>query len=141
LQIRELDLKELENIYDVVKQLRVELSYKEFEDLVYDMRHIEYKMIGIIDKDELCCYAGVAVQTNFYYKRHLYVYDFITDTKHRENGYGTMMLEYLSDYAKMAMCENMVLSSSFQKEYAHQFYEKQGFIKKSFTFVKGLTIS
>ena len=141
MQIRELDLKELENIYDVVKQLRVELSYKEFEDLVYDMRHIEYKMIGIIDKDELCCYAGVAVQTNFYHKRHLYVYDFITDVKHRENGYGAMMLEYLSDYAKMAMCENMVLSSSFKKEDAHRFYEKQGFAKKSFIFVKGLTAS
>ena len=135
MQIRELDLKELDTIYDVVSQLR-DLSYKEFEDLIYDMRHMEYKMIGIMDKEELITYAGVAVQTNLYHKRHLYVFDLVTDKKQRAKGYGKMMLEYLVDYAKMGMCENIVLSSGFDREDAHEFYEKNGFVKKSFVFLK-----
>lgn len=138
MQIRELDLKELQSIYDVLSQLRIDLSYKEFEDLIYDMRHMEYKMIGIMQDDELITYAGVAVQTNLYHKRHLYVFDLVTDEKYRAKGYGKMMLEYLKDYAKMGMCENIVLSSGFQRESAHKFYEKNGFTKKSFTFVKTL---
>ncbi len=138
MQIRELDLKELQSVYDVLSQLRIDLSYKEFEDLIYDMRHMEYKMIGIMDGEELIAYAGVAVQTNFYHKRHLYVFDLVTDEKHREKGYGKMMLDYLVDYAKMGMCENIVLSSGFAKEDAHKFYEKNGFDKKSFVFLKTL---
>ncbi len=138
MQIRELDLKELDTIYDVLSQLRVDLSYKEFEDLIYDMRHMDYKMIGIMQKDDLITYAGVAIQTNLYHKRHLYIFDLVTDEKYRAKGYGNMMLDYLKDYAKMGMCENIVLSSGFAREKAHRFYEKNAFEKKSFTFVKTL---
>ena len=138
MQIRELTLKELYSVYDVLFQLRMNLSYDEFENLVYEMRDINYKMIGIVEDDVLITYAGVAVGTNFYHKRHLFIYDFVTDEKYRAKGYGQMMLDYLKDYAKMAMCENLVLSSSFQKEDAHKFYEKSGFVKRSFVFVKGV---
>ena len=138
MQIRELDLKELYTVYDVLSQLRVDLSYKEFEDLIYDMRHMDYKMIGIMDGEELITYSGVTVQTNLYHKRHLYVFDLVTDEKYRDKGYGKMMLDYLVDYAKMGMCENIVLSSGFAREDAHKFYEKNGFDKKSFLFLKAL---
>ncbi|OIP54143.1 MAG: GNAT family N-acetyltransferase [Helicobacteraceae bacterium CG2_30_36_10] len=136
MQIRELDLKELYTAYEVLSQLRTELSYQEFEDLIYEMRHMEYKMFGIMDAEELITFAGVAVQTNFYHKRHLYIFDLVTDEKYRGKKYGSMMLEYLNDYAKICMCKNIVLSSSFSRELAHMFYEKKGFTKKSYIFVK-----
>ena len=136
MQIRELDLKELDVVYHIVSELRDELSYKEFEDLIYDMRHMDYKMIGIMEKDELVTYAGVGVQTNLYHKRHLYVFDFVTMEQKRGQGYGKMMLDYLTDYAKMNMCENLVFSSGFTRENAHKFYEINGFEKKSFLFFK-----
>ena len=136
MQIREMSLKELDTIYEVLVQLRVELSFKEFDDLVYDMREMNYKMIGLFERDKLITYAGVAVQTNFYHKRHLYVFDLVTDEEYRSKNYGYEMLDYLEVYAKTAMCENIVLSSGLQRESAHKFYEKNGFSKKSFLFVK-----
>lgn len=136
MQIRELNLQELESAYELVSQLHRELSYKEFEDLIYDMRHMEYKMFGIMEGEELITFAGVAVQTNLYDKRHLYIFDLVTDKKFRGQNYGSMMLEYLNDYAKTNMCKNIVLSSSFSQEDAHSFYEKSGFIKRSSLFVK-----
>ncbi len=138
MQIRELDLKELLSAYEVVSQLRDSLSYNEFEDLIYEMRSIEYKMFGIMDGEKLIAYAGAAIQTNLYHKRHLFVFDLVTDEKHRGKGYGEMMLEYLGDFAKMGMCQNIVLSSGFQREDAHRFYEKNGFTKKSFVFLKSV---
>jgi hypothetical protein len=108
MQIRELDLKELETVYEVLSQLRPELSYKEFEDLIYDMRHMEYKMIGVMEGEELISYAGVAIQTTFANKRHLKVFDFITSNKFDANKYDLIMKEYLNDYAKMGMCESVV---------------------------------
>lgn len=138
MQIRELTLKELYPAYEVLKQLRTELSYDAFEDLVYEMRHMEYKMFGILEDEELVCYAGVAVQTNLYHKRHLYVFDLVSDAQKRSKGYGAMMLGFLHDYAKMCACENIVLSSSFVREDAHRFYENNGFAKVSYVFLKEL---
>jgi len=139
MQIREMSLKELDTVYEVLSQLRTNLSFKEFDDLIYDMQHINYKMFGIMEKDKLITFAGVAVQTNFYHKRHLYIFDLVTDEKCRSKNYGKMMLDFLQDYAKTAMCENIVLSSSFSKEDAHKFYEKIGFCKKSFVFLKSIS--
>ncbi|MFA6191438.1 MAG: GNAT family N-acetyltransferase [Sulfurimonas sp.] len=138
MQIRELTLKELLSAYEVVSQLRVELSYKEFEDLIYDMRYMEYKMFGVMEREKLITYAGVSVQTNLYHKRHLYIFDLVTDEKYRGKKYGTMMLEYLSDYAKTNMCSNIVLSSGFAREDAHRFYEEHKFKKVSYVFLKSL---
>lgn len=138
MQIRELDLKELLTAYEVVSQLRTTLAYDEFEDLIYEMRSMEYKMFGIMDGEKLITYAGVAIQTNLYHKRHIFVFDLVTDEKYRSSGYGEMMLDYLSDFAKMGMCENIVLSSGLQREEAHRFYEKNGFVKKSFVFLKSV---
>jgi len=138
MQIREMTLKELYSAYELVVQLRQELSYDEFEDLIYDMRHMEYKMIGIFEREKLVSYAGVAIQTNLYHKRHLYIYDLVTDKQFRSRGYGKMMMEYLRDYAKTAACEHLVLSSGLQREDAHRFYEKEGFEKRSFLFVSAI---
>ena len=138
MQIREMSLKELFEIHEVLKQLRPTLSYEEFEDLVYDMRHMEYKMFGILEKGELITFAGVAVQTNFYYKRHLFIFDLVTDEKFRSQKYGKMMLEFLEDYAKTCMCKNIVLSSNFERKNAHKFYENNQFEKISYLFLKNI---
>jgi GNAT superfamily N-acetyltransferase len=138
MQIRELDLKELPEAYEVLSQLRGELSYEEFEDLVYEMRHKEYKMIGVYEGVELVTYAGVYVQTNLYHKRHLFVDDLVTYDTFRSRGYGDAMIEYLLNYAKVAMCENIVLSSGVQRGDAHRFYERMGFEKTSYMFVKSV---
>lgn len=136
MQIRELDLKELYTAYEVLSQLHTELSYKEFEDLIYEMRHMEYKMFGIMNGEELITFAGVSVQTNFYHKRHLYIFDFVTNEKFRGLKYGNMMLEYLNDYAKICMCKNIAFSLSLSEEDTRFFSEKNGFTKKQTLFVK-----
>ena len=135
MQIREITLQELDTAYEVLKQLRVDLSYDEYEDLIYDMRDMNYTMFGVFQRGELVTYAGVAIQTNLYHKRHLYLFDLVTDEIHRAKGYAKMMMEYLRDYAKVGMCQRVVLSSGFQREDAHRFYEKEGFEKKSYVFV------
>ena len=108
MQIRELDLKELYTIYDVLSQLYTKLTYKEFEDLIYDMRYMDYKMIGIMEGYELITYAGVVIQTTFLQRRHLKVFDFITSKKYDSIKYDEIMKDYLEDYAKMGMCESVV---------------------------------
>lgn len=136
MQIRELNLRELETAYGVVSQLRKNLSYKEFEDLIYDMRHIEYKMFGIFESGELVNYAGASICTSLLYKRHLVVYDLVIDSNYKNKGYRNMMYEYLKDYAKTCMCENLVLVTDIDEINAYSFNQKNSFEKKSHLFVE-----
>ncbi len=108
MQIRELDLKELYIIHPLLAQHYTDILYKEFEDLVYDMRHMDYKMLGIMDKDMLITFAGVMIQTTFKDKRHLKVFDLITDKKYDSIKYDKMMRDFLDDYARTGMCESIV---------------------------------
>ena len=129
----------MDTAYEVLSQLGVDLSFDAFDDLIYEMRHMEYKMIGLFERERLITYAGVSIQTNLYHKRHLYIYDLVTDAEYRVKGYGREMMLYLRDYAKTAMCENIVLSSGLQTEEAHRFYMSEGFEKRSLLFVSKLT--
>jgi GNAT superfamily N-acetyltransferase len=137
MQIRELDLKELQTAWEVVSQLRTKIEYDEFENLIYDMRE-NYTMVGLFERDKLITYAGVSINTNLYHKRHLFIHELVTDETQRSKGYAKMMLEYLSDYARVGACENIVLSSGLQREDAHRFYENNDFEKVSFVFLKRL---
>lgn len=101
MQIRELSLKELYEAYALVKRLR-EMSYDEFEDLVYEMRD-SYKMIGIFEQDELVALSGVMVLVNLKYKRHLRVFEFTA-----EGSYKKELELYMEDFAKMAGCVGVV---------------------------------
>jgi ribosomal protein S18 acetylase RimI-like enzyme len=136
MQIREITLTELDIAYEVLQELRTDLTYNDFENLVYEMRHQEYKMYGIFMGEELVTYAGVSVQVNLYWRRHLYVYDLVTYSSMRSKGYGKAMLDYLIDIAKMNQCESVVLSSGNHRTDAHRFYEQQGFETTSRVFIK-----
>ena len=138
MQIRKLDLKELQTAWDVVSQLRTDMDYNEFEDLVYDMRESNYTMFGIFEKEELVTYAGVSINTNLYYKRHLFIHELVTDVKYRLQGYAKMMLEYLFDYAKVGACEHIVLFWDTSIKESSSLYKQNGFEGENTVFVKTL---
>ena len=105
MQIREISLKELETVYTIINELYPDLTYKEFEDLIYDMRHMNYQMFGVFQRESLITFAGVVVQTTFANKRHIRVLDFKTSSLYDKVKYDKIMKDYIADYAKVAMCE------------------------------------
>ena len=136
MQIREIHLTELEEAYEVLKELRPELTYDAYEDLVYEMRHQEYKIFGLYHQGQLSTYAGVSVQVNLYYRRHLFIYDLVTKSELRSRVHAQEMLSYLEDYAKVLQCSCLVLASDSITLDAHPFYERGGYEKQGHTFLK-----
>lgn len=110
MQIRALDLKELYEIYEIVKEL-YPLSYEEFEDLVYEMRET-YKMFGIFERETLVAFAGVTLQISLQEKRHLFVADFGIKNGFDSVKYTSLLKEFLEDYAKTLMCQNVLYGIS-----------------------------
>lgn len=52
------------------------------------------------------------------------------------NGVGTLLLKYIESFAKEKGFSVVALNSGLQRFDAHKFYEKNGFVKKSYGFTK-----
>ena len=103
MQIRILDLKELYEAYELVKELHRELDYELFEERVYEMRD-RYTMLGVFEKGELMAYAGVDVMMTLKRGRHIRVYDLVAkDEKSKKE-----LQSYLEDYARIAAANEVV---------------------------------
>ena len=109
MQIRELTLQELDIIYEMI-ELKYELSYDEFEDLIYDMK--DYKMFGIFECDILLCYAGLTIETTLFLKRHLKIHELITVEIKNAQKYSDEMKLYLQDFAKISACQSIIIQDT-----------------------------
>jgi len=137
MQILKLRKEDLKRAYEVLKELRTTLEYEEFIETLEIMQDEQkYTMFGLWDNGEIQSYAGVEIQTNLYWKKHLFIHDLVTKYSSRGRGYGKQMIDFLSDYAQMHKCENIALTSGSQRENAHRFYEREGFYRPGFVFLK-----
>lgn len=70
---------QLDAVLPVLQQLRTALTKEEAQFLFRQMKEERYQLFSLCnDADEVVSLAGVAVCTNFYNKKHVFVYDLVT---------------------------------------------------------------
>ncbi|MED3396749.1 GNAT family N-acetyltransferase [Bacillus wiedmannii] len=130
---------DLHAVFPVLQQLRTKLSKEEVSSLFQKMKEENYKLFSLRNEgDEVVSLAGVAICTNFYNEKHVFVYDLVTAEAHRSKGYGNVLLSYIENWGKENECESITLTSAFPRLDAHRFYEREGYDKVSFSFYKEL---
>ena len=140
-EIRELTSQdELRRAHPVMNELRTHLvELSEYETTLEEMRAGGYRMFAVVEDDRYVALAGIAIRTNFYYGKFLYVYDLITSEKVRSKGHGKLLLDHLEELARSDGCQTIALSSGVQRADAHRFYEdKMGYDRVSYVFKKSL---
>ncbi|EJS67671.1 N-acetyltransferase [Bacillus cereus] len=131
--------EQLHEVLPVLQQLRTKLSKEEASFLFRKMKEENYKLFSLYDEiGEVVSLAGVTVCTNFYNKKHVFVYDLVTAEAHRSKGYGNVLLSYIEDWGIENGCESIALTSAFPRLDAHRFYEREGYDKVSYSFHKKL---
>ncbi|KQL35363.1 GNAT family N-acetyltransferase [Psychrobacillus sp. FJAT-21963] len=138
--IQELTYKEqwLE-AFQVMKQLRTELTEDTYLELLQEMKKDGYTLYALYENNKIVSLAGFSWRTNFYNKRHIFIYDLVTDYEHRSFGYGEKLLYYIHNWAKENGAEYVALESGIQRNNAHRFYEeKLDYEKWCYSFRKSL---
>lgn len=131
--------EQLHEILPVLQQLRTKISKEETGTLFRKMKKENYQLFSLRNEDdEVVSLAGVAICTNFYNKKHVFVYDLVTADTHRSKGHGNVLLSYIENWGKENGCESIVLTSAFARIDAHRFYEREGYDKVSYSFHKEL---
>jgi GNAT superfamily N-acetyltransferase len=125
--------------YPVMHELRTHLTEEKFISLMHEMADENYQLFTLIDEERIQSLAGVAIRTNLYALKHIYVYDLVTTEHARSKGYGEKLLSFLEMWGREQGCTTIALESGVQRTDAHRFYEKKlGFDRTSYSFRKQL---
>lgn len=111
--------------FPVMVQLRTHLNEESYLDYLREMADNGYRLFAVSVDGEIVSLAGVEIQLNMYYGRHVWVYELVTDDDHRSEGHGLELLSFVEDWADEKNCELVALSSGLQREDAHRFYEER----------------
>jgi GNAT superfamily N-acetyltransferase len=125
--------------FPIMKQLRTDLTEESYIELLQDMSKDGYKLYAMYVEDNIVSLVGLSWRVNFYNKRHIFIYDLVTDVSHRSFGYGEKLLKYIHDLANENGAEYVALESGIQRIDAHRFYEdKLEYDKWCYSFRKTL---
>ncbi|MFJ5762542.1 GNAT family N-acetyltransferase [Neobacillus sp. NPDC093182] len=131
--------KEWLEAFPVLNELRTHLNKSTYLDFLHSMREEGYKLFAIYDNEQVVAVTGIAIRTNFYYGKHIFVYDLVTQSSQRSKGYGEQLLSYIHQYAIRNGCGIVALESGLFRAEAHRFYEtKMGYEKFCYSFKKVL---
>ena len=125
--------------FPVMRELRTELTLSEFLRLREIMAREGYRLFAARDENKIVALAGIAVLTNLYYGRYVWVYDLVTAGTARSKGYGNHLLSFIEVFARQENCDSVALSSGLQRIDAHRFYEQHmNYDQTSYCFRKSL---
>lgn len=122
--------------YALIRQLSPGVSEKRYAHLLDDMLAHDYRMVAVYEGETCVGVSGIWVATKIYSGRYLEMDNVVVAESHRSKGIGKILTDYIEKLALEENCETMMLDAYLENEKAHAFYERQGFVKKGYHFLK-----
>ena len=125
--------------FPIMSQLRSNLTVETYLELLSQMKKEGYRLFALFSEDKIVALVGLSWRVNFYSKKHVFIYDLVTDASKRSHGYGETLLNFIHGWAKENGADYVALESGIQRIEAHRFYdEKLHYDKWCFSFRKTL---
>lgn len=121
--------------FPVMAQLRPHLVAADFVARVARMRQEGFHLAYLEDEGHVRAVAGYRYYDKLFSGRNLYVDDLVTDTTYRSRGYGSRLLAWLNDQARVNGCAQLELDSGVQRFDAHRFYFRERLHVSAYHFV------
>ena len=129
---------EMLEMFSLIHQLNPRLSEQDFNSRIHEMFPMNYGMAGVFDGDTCVAVSGYWIATKLYSGKYMELDNVVVDRKYRSKGLGKMLGDFLTKHALEQGCLAMMLDAYLENESGHRFYEREGFVKKGFHFVKKL---
>ncbi len=132
--------KDIKSTYEVMYQLRPEYTdpnlYVKF--VQHLMLNENYKLTALytLDSGENCVgVIGYQIKERLYPGKFMYIADIVVDSKMRNKGLGSILINYVEKQAlEIPGVKAVILESAINRKQTHKFYQKRGYEIKSFSF-------
>jgi ribosomal protein S18 acetylase RimI-like enzyme len=124
--------------YPLIRQLSPGVTAERYAFLLDDMLAHGYRMVAVFEGDDCVGISGVWVATKIYSGRYLEMDNVVVADTHRSKGIGKLLTDFVTELAMNEGCETIMLDAYLENEKAHVFYERAGFVKRGYHFIKKL---
>jgi GNAT superfamily N-acetyltransferase len=122
----------------LIQQLSPGVTAERYAYLLDDMLAHGYRMVAAFEADTCVGISGIWVATKIYSGRYLEMDNVVVADTHRSKGIGQLMTNFVTELALAEGCELIMLDAYLENVKAHAFYERAGFVKKGYHFLKRL---
>ncbi len=117
--------EEIKYCYEMMHQIREDLTERDFLSAISEQLKNGYKIVYVIQDEEIICIAGFTIGDKLSWGKYLFIEDFVTNKSIKSIEAAKALLDFIKIYAKQQKCNSIHLDSSIQKEEAHKFYLSQ----------------
>ena len=94
-------------------------------------------LLRAIAQEEVAGFGSMTIKPHLWHGGPIaWVDELIVDQKYRGRGIGGALLDRLTELARERGCLAMELDSAFHRTEAHSFYERLGFDRRAYLFIK-----
>ncbi len=117
---------EIKSTFAIMHQLRPHLIEADYVSQVKRMQsQANYTLVFLTSKDTPIAIMGLRVSESLVGGKYVYIDDLVTDENARSLGYGKILLDWATDYARESGCKELHLDSGVQRHDAHRFYLRE----------------
>ncbi|MEO6038623.1 MAG: GNAT family N-acetyltransferase [Saprospiraceae bacterium] len=139
LQFRLLTQKsEMLPLYPLIQQLNAALSPEYYSSVLDEMLPHGYRIVAVYAGDECLGLSGIWVAAKIYSGKYLEMDNVVVAAAHRSAGVGRLLTDFVLELAQKEGCVTVMLDAYLENEKAHAFYERAGFIRRGYHFIKRL---
>ena len=103
-----------------------------------EMTTQNYECVGVYDHQQLIGVAGMWFCTRHYSGRSVEVDHVCIEDAYRNQGLGSRLMAWIENYVREKGYETIELNTYVENILSHKFYQKQGYKKLGFHFLKSL---
>lgn len=122
--------------FPLLQQLQSKLTLEEYKTMLPEMIRYGYFQVGVFENDKCIGLSGIWISTKLYSGKYLEMDNVIIDENYRSKGIGKLLCDWCINKAKETNCKRVMLDAYLENEKAHQFYEREGFVKRGYHFIK-----
>jgi GNAT superfamily N-acetyltransferase len=122
--------------FDLIKLLSTNISCLEYEEMLNEMIKLNYKQAVAYYNSKPVGVCGFWINTKIYSGKYVELDNVVTDENYRGQEIGKLLCNFVLTIAKQNNCKTAMLDAYLENIKAHDFYEREGFIKKGFHFIK-----
>jgi GNAT superfamily N-acetyltransferase len=128
---------DLEQAYEVMKELRPHVSYDDFTRLTVLAQAADgYRLVGREHNGKLIAVMGCRILHDLVHGSHLYIDDLVTTSEARSQGHGAELLRFAEGEARRLGLSGLRLCTGIENEDGKRFYEREGWALRAVAFKK-----
>lgn len=137
-------VKELTTIDDmiehisIIRELDPNLTKTEYTLMLNEMMPNGYGQVAVYENKKCIAISGFWINTKLYSGKYLEMDNVIVLPEYRSKGVGKILSDWCINKAKENNCKRLMLDAYLENKKAHTFYEREGFTKRGFHFIKDL---